>query len=288
MKPLLRFQFWLGRAAIVVAISAAVAFPAQAAIVLTGPTTYVQNFDGLGTTTVPWLDDTGGTSTLPGWIAGINANGTPDGNLQVTNGTDATALTALLNLGTAGAADRALGSKATSTGAFANIAYGVLFQNTSANSLLVTTVRYSAELWRTNSTAAPGVGEVWTTFFKTSPAPILDVEPGGSSATADPGTFTPADSALNWTSTTTTPAATAVDGNAPANRQVLTSDLNVTILPGEYFMFRWVDPNLGGTDGYQGIDDVSITIVPEPASVGFLLVGAMSLLVRSRRRSGAS
>jgi hypothetical protein len=31
------------------------------------------------------------------------------------------------------------------------------------------------------------------------------------------------------------------------------------VKPGEYFMVRWVDTNRAGTDGYQGIDDVSIT-----------------------------
>jgi hypothetical protein len=276
-----RFSLWLTYAA---ALAATTVGAHAAAIAVPGAMTYTQNFDSLGTATVPWVDE----GTVPGWIAGINANTTVDGNLQVTNGADATALTALLNLGGLGATDRALGSKATSTGGFANIAYGILFQNTSANALSVTTVRYSAELWRTNSTAAPGVGEVWTTFYKTSPNPILDVEPGGSAALAEPGSFTAAPAELNWTSATTTPAATAVDGNAPANRQDLTADLNVTILPGEYFMFRWVDPNLAGTDGYQGIDDLSITIVPEPGTTGLLLAAGMSLVARRNRRSVTS
>src|SRR3954468_6165299 len=119
---------------------------ASEAIAVPGTFTYVQAFDTLGNSTVPWVDD----GTIPGWIAGINANNTPDGNLQLTNGADAAPLSGLLNLGSAGSpggplnpgrrglAGRALGSKATSAANFANIAFGVVFQNTSAQPLIVT------------------------------------------------------------------------------------------------------------------------------------------------------
>ena len=255
-------------------------------ILLPNATTYSQDFNSLGLVTQPWVDGT----TLAGWYAGINANNTPDGNLRVTDGTEATPLSGLLNLGAAGDADRALGSKATSNGNFANIAYGVLFQNNSGQDLLITNVTYTGELWRTNT---GGNAEQWVTSYKVSPSLFTDVEPGGNSATANLGTFTAAPGSLNWTSPTNTPTGTALNGNDPANRATVTGDLNQVLLPGEYFMFRWVDTNLAGTDGYQGIEDLSITFaaVPEPGTLALLGIGLLPLagaLARKRRAAAAA
>src|SRR6476646_10388996 len=226
---------------------------ASEAIAVTGPTTYVQTFDQLGNATVPWVDD----GTLPGWFAGINGNNTPSGNLQVTNGNDAVPLSGLLNLGSTGAADRALGSKATSGANFANIALGVVFQNNSAKPLTITNITYTGELWRTNTTAG-GLPEQWFVFYKTSSSPITDVESGGSSETPNTGSFTPFP-AGNWSSPTNVPEGSALDGNAAANRSTVSANPNLSVNPGGYVMIRWVDTNRAGTDGYQGIDNVSIT-----------------------------
>ncbi len=226
---------------------------ATEAISLTGPTTYVQNFDGLGTATSAWVDD----GTIPGWFGGINANNTPDGNIQPTNGADTAALSGLLNLGIAGSAERALGSKATSGGNLANIAYGVAFQNASTQPLIITNITYTGELWRTNSTAG-GLPEQWFVFYKTSSSPIDDVEPGPTADAPNTGTFT-AIPALTWNSPTNVPENTALDGNAAANRSTLNNNPNITINPGDYCMIRWVDTNRAGTDGYQGIDNLSVT-----------------------------
>ena len=239
-------------------LSALAAMPvARSQIALTGATTYTQNFDAIGIATIPWVDN----STLPGWYAGINANATPDGNLTISDGTTA-ALTGLLNLGTASAVDRALGSKATGTGNFANIAFGVLFQNTSAQTLNISNIGYTGELWRTNTTAG-GVAEQWVTFTKISATTFNDVEPGASAATANTGTFTAAP-LFNWASPTNTPVDTALDGNLAANRTVIGANPNLLLSPGQFFMFRWVDTNLAGTDGHQGIDDFSITFTAIP------------------------
>ena len=238
--------------------------PAQGQIVVTGSTTYTQNFDSLGTTTIPWVDNT----TIPGWFVGMNANATADGNLTISDGTNS-ALTGLLNLGAASAADRALGSKATGTGGFANIAFGVLFQNTSGRTLDITNISFAGELWRSNDTAG-GLAEQWVTFTKTSATTFNDVEPGASAPTANVGTFTAAPAALNWNSPTTanTPVATAKDGNlTPDNRTLLSADPNLLLKAGEFFMFRWVDTNLGGSDGHQGIDDFSISFTAIPRLV---------------------
>lgn len=234
--------------------------PAHAIIPVTGPFTYVQTFDSLGNAVVPWADD----STVPGWIAGINANATSDGNLQPSDGNDATPLVGLLNLGAAGSAERALGSKATSAGNSANIAYGVVFRNTTSQALVVSSVTYTGELWRTNSTVG-GLPEQWFTSYKTSATPITDVEPGTNSDTPNVGSFT-AFPAGNWSSPTNFPEGAPVDGNSSGNRLSVTSTPNVRVLPGDYFMMRWVDTNRAGTDGYQAIDNVSITFSAAPGT----------------------
>lgn len=261
----------------VVGIWFASALAAHAVIGIAGPTTYTQNFDSLIPATQPWLDD----QTLPGWLAGINENNTADGNLQISDGTDG-ALTALLNLGVSGALERALGSKTTGTGGAANIAYGVLFQNTSGIPLMVTDVTYTGELWRTNT--ADGIAEMWTTYYKISPTLFTDTEPGPNSATPNQGTFTAAPQSLNWASPNNTPVNAALNGNLPENRSTQTGTLSALLQPNEYFMFRWIDTNLAGTDGHQGIDDFSIVfVVPEPSSALFALVGGFALLRRRQR-----
>jgi len=256
-SDILRFpRRWTCSLALGGAVFCAANAPVYAVIDVPNPTTYTQNFDSLGTTTKLWIDD----STIPGWIAGINANNTPDGNLQATNGADAVPLIGLLNLGTTGAGERALGSKPTSVGNSANIAFGVVFRNTSSQVLLVTDITYTGELWRTNATAG-GLPEQWFVFTKTSSSPITDVEPGTNADAPNTGSFTPFPAA-NWNAPTTLPAASALDGNAAANRQTVGGNPNVQINPGDYFMVRWVDTNRPQTDGYQAIDNVSITFSP--------------------------
>lgn len=227
----------------------------HAQIALTGSTTYTQNFDSLGIATAAWADNT----TIPGWFAGIStaANAIPDGNLTISDGST-TALTGLLNLGTTNAADRALGSKVTGTGNFANIAYGVAFQNNAGRTMSVVNIRYTGELWLSNSTTTAATPELWTTFTKISAAAITDPEPGAAGAVAEVGTFTAAPAALNWTSPTTA-AAVVLDGNAAANRVTVSGNPNLLLPASQFFMFKWTDTNLAGTDGHQGIDDFSIT-----------------------------
>jgi fibronectin-binding autotransporter adhesin len=85
------------------------------------------------------------------------------------------------------------------------------------------------------------------------------VEPGASGAAANVGTFTASGSPwLSPDAPNATPD-TQADGNLEANRVVVSNDPNILILPNQFFMFRWVDTNLGGSDGHQGIDDFSIS-----------------------------
>lgn len=241
---------------------AAVSLTAGAAPVpVTGTMTYSQDFDSLGTAAVAWADD----STLPGWYAQMNNGATPAGDVQVTDGS--AVLNGLLNCGTTDAPDRALGSKATSTGGFANISYAVSFQNTTANPIQWTGLTYTGECWRTNTTAA-GLAEKFEVFYQISTAPVLDILSGGTGATAAAGTGFTAAAAANWTSPVLLPPAPAVtpaamDGNDAANRTTVTypPQAGLILQPGQHLMIKWTDTNLGGTDGFQALDDVAVEFV---------------------------
>jgi autotransporter-associated beta strand protein len=251
-----------GIAALLVAVPLAASSAFGQAIVVNGTTTYTQNFNTLGTATAAWTDNNTAIG-LGGWYAGQNANNTADGNSTVSDGSNG-ALLGLLNLGTVSVAERAIGSKTTGD-ANSNIGYGVLFQNTSGGDVTIGNISYAGELWRSNSSTAPLTAERWDVFMKVSDTLFTDVEPGLNANTAALGSFTALD-ALDWISGT--PAAnTTLDGNLAANREVKTFNAGVTLAAGDFFMLRWIDSNLAGTDGHQGIDDFSITFTAPPAPI---------------------
>jgi hypothetical protein len=66
---------------------------------------------------------------------------------------------------------------------------------------------------------------------------------------------------LNFNTPTVGATATALDGNNPANRTVISAVLftNITLLPGEEIFFRWFDLNDTGNDHGIAIDDLSLT-----------------------------
>ncbi len=219
-----------------------------APIPVTGTTTYAQNFNTLGSTSVAWTNDV----TLPGWYA--QYNNLAVATLQAANGS--TDLSGLLNLGTSGNTERALGSKSTSTGGFANVAFAVQFHNTGTMPVALSKLGYTGELWRGNSGA--GTVEQFDVFYAVSPTPITNILSGGSAAISAPGDGFTAINGAEWFSIPST-GAVALNGNLPANQaRVAASPSGVTLIPGQYLMVKWTDPNKANSDGFQGVDDVSI------------------------------
>src|SRR5688500_16317973 len=166
------------------ALAALPAAALAAPVPIAGTMNYVQNFDSLGSASAAWTND----STIPGWYAQINNGTTATGNAQAANG--GTVLSGLLNLGATGAADRALGSKATGTNGLSNIAYGVLFQNTSAKPVAFARVSYVGEMWRTNSgteTPLTPVDEEYSVFYQVSNTAITNILSGTGDANAAAG-----------------------------------------------------------------------------------------------------
>ena len=68
-------------------------------------------------------------------------------------------------------------------------------------------------------------------------------------------------SALSFNSPTVGATAAALDGNAPANRQVFSPTLltTVVVFPGQEIFFRWFDPNDTGNDHGMAVDDLTIS-----------------------------
>jgi hypothetical protein len=227
--------------------------PASAApIAINGSQTYSQNFDSLGNTSVAWTDD----STLAGWYAQINNAATANGTLQVSDGNDA--LSGLLNVGATGAPDRALGSKATGTGNFANIAYAASFHNTGATPVALSNLSYTGEMWRANTTA--NTVENFAVYYQISAAPVTNIISGPNSANPAPGLgFTAlAGGAADW-SLSNAGSGVALDGNDPANKLAINVPVSgITLAPGQYLTLKFTDQNEAGTDGYQAIDDLSV------------------------------
>lgn len=245
-----------------------VAFAAP--IPVTGTGSYSQNFDSLGAASVPWVND----STITGWFAQINNGTTVTGSAQASDG-NGTVFSGLLNLGPAGGAERALGSKATGTGNFANIAYAVQFQNTSSKPVALSQLDYTGELWRSNSGAT--TPEQFDVFYAISSAPLTNILSGTSSAAGAPGAGFTAIPAAAW-SLSNAGAAVALDGNDPANRLAVSTSLSgVTLAPGQYLTVKWTDANEANTDGYQGIDDVTLQFT----ELNGLLVPAVSTWTRN-------
>jgi hypothetical protein len=84
-----------------------------------------------------------------------------------------------------------------------------------------------------------------------------------------------------------------LDGNDAGNRELRSSDIALTLLPGEYLALRWYDGGgPAGTGAALAIDDFSVSFAAAavPESSAALLVGGIAIAtgsvaaVRRRRR----
>ena len=214
-------------------------------------TPYTQAFNTLVTSgNAVWTDN----STIADWYHARTGNG----NLLVA-GTGSSNSGALYSFGTGTNADRALGSVGSSNAAVGNLWWGVRFINNTGTAITALDISYYGEQWRYSGTAA-----AQTITFSYKVGTVL------TSLTS--GTWTTA-SVLNFTSPIISGTTGALDGNASANRVLISTTLAVTIAPGQEIMLRWYDPDHSGSDHGLSIDDFSAT--PQgssgPTSVAFLL-----------------
>lgn len=219
------------------------------------PTSYVElnalapvteNFNYL--TSGDWVNGI----TAPGWYAKTDATPTISTYAANTGTTTTGALYAFGVEGTNPLSDRALGliSSNSFTGASGTGKgyIGWRLKNNTGSTVNSLTVTWTGEQWRKENNAA---AHTLNLYYQT-----------GETVT-DPtsGTWTSASSVFTSPITGAT-TATALDGNAPANRVAdivaVLSDLNLA--DGQEIMLRWEDLNDAGSDHAMAIDDLSVEI----------------------------
>lgn len=198
-----------------------------------------ENFDGITAT---------GTSTVAGWSA-VKASGTNTAAigsaLALTVYTASSNSGAAYNAGTAGAADRSLGSLASGS---LTPRFGAGFQNNTGATVTSIDLSGVMEQWRTGSNAT--VNEKLNFEYSFNAASIAD-----ASATWLPLTGMDLNEKL-----ITTTAAAGIDGNLPANQTAISGSITtITWADGATLYIRWTDTDDLGSDGIYTIDDFSIT-----------------------------
>ena len=241
------------------------------AISITGPTTYLQNFDTL--VTGNWTDN----STIVGWQADsmttFPATGIP-ATLPLavfTAGVTAPAR-GFFNAGVGG--ERALAWSPTTT-TYGATAMGVVFQNNSGVALTLGAFSYNGELYATKDAANALDGFQFS--YQIGTTAVTNLALGGvahtnanayaaNAALVDTG-WTPL-SAFDYA--TSNASATAVT-LANAIVTPITGTLGLALAPGQFITLRWRNFNDAGADAVMGIDDVSLAFTAIPDSTYDLL-----------------
>jgi hypothetical protein len=222
----------------------------QVSITTAGPVgAYTQNFNStfLSTGNYNLTDNAAGNL---GWYAfSTGANATPNVFVADT-GTGNTG--EFKNYGSAGNADRAMGSLASNTAG--TLFYGLRIQNDTGGLVRSVRVQYTGEQWRSNNL---GANQILAFSYQVSAGDI-------TSLTA--GAFTNY-TTLDFNSPQDTNAG-ALDGNAAANRVALDQAIFVDIPAGGEIMLRWEDVNDASNDHGLAIDDINVAFfIPSAAGV---------------------
>jgi hypothetical protein len=217
------------------------------------------------------LANTGATgSALPAGWAFSEFGGSADTTYGIGDGSTNTFNT--YSFGSTGSTDRAIGAQG---GNNLISTIGASFVNDTGLPLAGVTIAYTGEQWRRGNGNLPDT----LNFAYSTDATSLTT-----------GTWAD-ENALDLNSpVTTNPRNVALDGNAAANRTAVAGTLvfATPVAPGATFFIRWVDFNSTAQEDALGIDDFSITPVPEPATVLGVAAAGLGLLGWARRRAGRS
>lgn len=209
------------------------------AISMTATSSNTQLFGALPTTgSATWTDN----STIASWYS--SQTGT-----SVTANAGSSTTAGLYSYGTGTNADRTLGS--INTNASGAIAYGVQLQNNSSSTITSMTVAYTGEQWRKENNATADQILFYYRVFSSAQTSMDNLATSWTAVTA-----------LNFTAPISgATAATTLDGNATANRVVISavSIPSLSIPAGQFVVFKWIDQNVTGTDHGVGIDDVTVS-----------------------------
>ena len=211
--------------------------------ITTFDTPITQDFDSLAST------GTTNTTTPGGWgflESGSNANT----NYRAGNGSDNAGDT--YSFGATGATERAFGGLQSGT---LIPTIGAQFTNNTGGTITSLVISYTGEQWRLGATGRQD---------------RLDFQYSTNATALNTGTYIDVD-ALDFASPITAGTVGALDGNAAANRTVVSSTINGLSIPnGASFFIRWTDFNPSGSDDGLAIDDFSLTasgVVTPTASI---------------------
>ncbi len=252
---------------------------------------YTQDFNSIPGADSPGLHPWTDNSTITGWYAytvdaensyyrASNAN-----NQWPHSGSDATSLFAFRPNGT----EAALGSISNST---YSAVLGAQFINNTGSVITSLTISYTGEQWNWNTAT---VSNTLQFTFSTDATSLTD----GNWTDYDDGDFAALYSSgsgagLNGNSDTIFDGSSYVEktaGQAGGPGAVNYTDITVTISglsigEGESFWIRWSD-DFSGTSGNGqglGIDDMTVTSVPEPGSIAAMMALAALAVATWRRR----
>lgn len=259
----------------------------QAAILINSQDfSYSQNFNSLPTgetgSSLEWTNN----STVPGWYQGYwgdtkvewSFQVVPNGTGGVTSGGVSTNTAArFANLGHANSTDRSLGLYRLNS---FNGSVGAVFQNNSGITLTGFSLGYTGEQWRRGGT------EETSLFFEYQIVNSID----GLDINSAPEDWTRVD-ALQFDSPRFDGTGLNLDGKHANNRSVIAPvTIMATIAEDEFLVTRWYQ-NRTNTDGDSvtvyhmlAIDDVSMTVIPEPSHYVWALGSVGLLLALARRR----
>jgi uncharacterized protein len=224
----------------------------MAAISLTSTgTAYTQNFNGLATsgTTNNLNSD---PQPLPGWFIDEQGGGARD-NDQYGADTGGSTTGDIYSYGSAPggipSSERALGQVRSGT---LIPTIGAQFTNDTGQTLTSLLIAYTGEQWR--------FGGVHSTV-----ADKLNFQISFNATSLTTGTWVDVDQ-LDFNAPITAGTAGALDGNAAANRTLLSYELGGLSIPaGATFWIRWTDVDASSADDGLAIDDFSITAMAASA-----------------------
>jgi hypothetical protein len=220
----------------------------------------------------PWVDDL----TLPHWMAITTIEVPTEGGFhrfRITHGN--TSGGSIYSFGAANDTDRALGSIGSTT--VGDVYWGTRFHNDTGRTLNQITFTYSGEQWRDGGATAPAISVAQTIDFQFS------LSATGIFGEAFKGAVDV--NALDFVSPIFGSSnAVSYDGNAPANRVLLSSTIRgFQWLPDTDLFVRWIDINHLGNDHGMAIDDFSIVAnTPEPCVFPAAALAAAAMFSRRR------
>jgi uncharacterized protein len=208
---------------------------------------YTQNFDTLPASgSATWTNN----STIPGWFHARTGTGT---TIVADGGTNTAGN--LYSYGTGTATDRALGSIGSGNAAAGNFFWGVRLSNDTGSPITSFDVSYTGEQWRNSAAAGQTIAFSYLVGSPSVTGSLAEFQSAGVAVAA-----------LNFTSPVTGGTAGALNGNATANRVMVSATISGLNIPaGTEIMLRWSDPDHTGTDHGLSIDDFSVTPHSNPS-----------------------